>query len=157
MSIYRYTKKTKPANWTTVPGAVEPKALKVKWLQRSVPKRRAHLCVVPIKKIVSKNVARKRIRQVSLTQSRKNAEYLREVREWIVGKKCQAWCSDEGNRAAEECHHIRGRIGKLLLDKHWWLPVCSQCHRKMRDSQFQKDAQTRGWLAKSGEWGKQTE
>ena len=156
MSLRGYKKKTRPANWTTVPGAVGPKVLKVNWLQRSVPRRRAHLCSVPIKRIVKKNVARKRIRQVSLAQSRKNAEYLREVRVWIVGKTCQAWCSDIGvNRSAEECHHIRGRIGKLLLDNKWWLPVCSQCHRKMRESQFQSDAQARGWLAKSGEWGKQ--
>ena len=31
-------------------------------------------------------------------------------------------------RRTSECHHIRGRNGKLLLDENYWLPVCRWCH-----------------------------
>jgi len=32
-------------------------------------------------------------------------------------------------RLASECHHMRGRNGKLLMDERYWLPVCRKCHR----------------------------
>lgn len=30
---------------------------------------------------------------------------------------------------ASQVHHKRGRIGKDLNDKRYWLPVCPDCHR----------------------------
>lgn len=28
-----------------------------------------------------------------------------------------------------DVHHMKGRDGDLLLDQHYWLPVCNHCHR----------------------------
>lgn len=40
-------------------------------------------------------------------------------------------CCKAGTRL--EVHHMKGRIGKLLIDTRWWLPVCRTAHRKITD------------------------
>ncbi len=29
---------------------------------------------------------------------------------------------------ASDVHHMRGRVGDLMLDTRWWLPLCRACH-----------------------------
>ncbi len=76
---------------------------------------------------------------------KENAEYLREAREWI-GSMCCTVCLDDPEKIvvnlADTIHHMRGRIGSLLLDKRYWLPVCHECHRKIEDN--------RAWAIKRG-------
>lgn len=49
-----------------------------------------------------------------------------------------------------EIHHKRGRRGKLLLDKRYWMPVSRVGHQWIHA--HPKEAKERGWL---GLWGKQ--
>lgn len=39
---------------------------------------------------------------------------------------------DDGVRCAgmaNEVHHAKGRVGRLLNDTEWWVALCSACHR----------------------------
>lgn len=31
-------------------------------------------------------------------------------------------------KPTEDVHHSRGRLGSLLCDQEWWVPVCRVCH-----------------------------
>lgn len=46
------------------------------------------------------------------------------------------------NHAAEELHHQKGRIGKLLYNEKYFMGVCIPHHRKIEDSP--------GWAKESG-------
>lgn len=137
MSLFGYKPKTKPANWTTVPGAVtEHKHVPVAWKPHKF---------------------RNRIRSVSAVQEVRNRIYNHRVRIWKKGKCCAAWCSLMGvKRPCSDNHHIRGKVGPLLLDERYWLPVCRTCHIKMDLPNFRTEAIKRGWLAGPGEWNKTT-
>ena len=61
--------------------------------------------------------------------------YRARVIEW---KKANPWCQAcpklrprKKILRTTSCHHIRGRVGRLLLDERWWLPVCNVCHREI--------------------------
>lgn len=41
---------------------------------------------------------------------------------------CQAHLSGICSQTATDVHHMKGRVGELLLDKTNWLAVCRQCH-----------------------------
>jgi hypothetical protein len=41
---------------------------------------------------------------------------------------CQAKLIGCCTHESTEVHHMRGRIGILLLDQEYWLPVCRACH-----------------------------
>jgi len=68
---------------------------------------------------------RKRIAPMSKEMKASRAEYAREVSRWKAGKRCVR-CSGWRNIT---CHHWKGRIGPLLLDKRFWIPICIDCHR----------------------------
>ena len=52
-----------------------------------------------------------------------------------------------------ETHHIRGRAGKLLLDKRFWMAVSHKGHRYIHD--HPKSARLYHWIAEPGDWNKQ--
>jgi len=89
----------------------------------------------PIPKVKSKP---KQIGFRSKKRASQEREYksLRDI--WIVGKKCKRCKS-----VATECHHMKGRIGRLLLDIKFWLPVCSECHKHIELNPI--EAKEKGW------------
>jgi hypothetical protein len=54
---------------------------------------------------------------------------------------------------ATEVHHTRGRLGKLLLDKRYWLAVSAEGHRWIHD--HPDEVRAHGWLCAKGDWNKQ--
>lgn len=50
------------------------------------------------------------------------------IRLWLVGKKCPMCGKD-----ATQVHHKKGRIGKLLLDVRFFLPVTQDCHQYIEE------------------------
>lgn len=70
----------------------------------------------------------KRIPPRSSKRRKQEAQYLRDRESFLAARPrcemklhcCTAW--------ATEVHHMRGRVGALLLDQEWWLPGCHACH-----------------------------
>ena len=42
-----------------------------------------------------------------------------------------ARCEVCGDRPAAEVHHMRGRLGDLMVDSRYFLGVCRRCHDKI--------------------------
>jgi hypothetical protein len=87
------------------------------------------------------------IRRQSKVRAIQSRQYLREVTAWKVGKRC---AFPRCGKVATECHHVRGRIGRLLLDRRFWLPVCLEHHRRIHERPA--EARSLGLLARPGEW-----
>ena len=68
---------------------------------------------------------------------------------WIKGKMCAVFPT----RRATDVHHIRGRIGQLLFDQKYWLPVSREGHIWI-DNNIE-EARAKGWIAAKGDWNKQ--
>jgi len=51
---------------------------------------------------------------------------------------------------ATQCHHARGRIGRLLLDERFWIGVCEPCHSWIHAHANQ--ARDLGLIAPLAEW-----
>ena len=51
--------------------------------------------------------------------------YIKAKRAFLAGKKC-GWCSCESGTM--ELHHMRGRLGPLLMDQRFWAALCRKCH-----------------------------
>lgn len=69
--------------------------------------------------------------------------YNKDVREWLPGRMILG-------KPATEVHHIRGRLGTLLLDKRFWLAVNRKTHDWIRDNP--EKARYLGFLCQRGEW-----
>lgn len=54
--------------------------------------------------------------------------YLKRSRQWLEGKACRLHADEGLLHNAEELHHAKGRIGALLLDERYWVPLCSAAH-----------------------------
>lgn len=53
---------------------------------------------------------------------------------------------------SEDVHHMRGRIGRLLCDKRYWLAVSREGHEKIgREPDW---ARRMGYLCVKGQWGR---
>lgn len=64
------------------------------------------------------------MRRNTPARAKQEREYQRERKTWLVGKAC-ARCG----RPADTVQHAKGRIGDLLLDKRFWIPLCwNPCH-----------------------------
>lgn len=37
-------------------------------------------------------------------------------------------CQICNSAPATDCHHRKGRRGKLLFDQAWWMSLCNDCH-----------------------------
>lgn len=80
---------------------------------------------------------RKSVKKFSPKRKEQTTAYAQAVKIWIVGKRC-ACCGDP----ATECHHKKGRTNDLLMEKKYWLPVCSGCHRLITEDS--------AWALKNG-------
>lgn len=119
-----YRRKTKPALWTTIHPPSKP----------------------------SKPV--KAIRRTRVRQRSKQMDALMQVYRWqkkaFMAKPENRMCGVFPWLKAQDIHHIRGRVGPLLLDERFWLPVSRFGHNWIE--QHRQEAQRRGWLAGAGEW-----
>ncbi len=93
---------------------------------------RAH--AKPLQRMAIKNNGSGRINPVSEKQRLRHTQYLQQNKAYLkVNKLCKAELN--GCKVhSTEVHHMRGRIGQLLLDENYWLPVCSNCHRLIEDN-----------------------
>ncbi len=76
------------------------------------------------------------------TKARKIDEYSKQVKKWKEGKICALKFHSRCNGPLT-CHHKRGRIGQLLLDKKHWLPVCLGHHQYIEE--HPTEAREKGW------------
>jgi len=67
-----------------------------------------------------------KIKPRSAKRAQEDKSYNAMVKAWLHGKICP-----ECGLPATEVHHKKGRIGKLLLDIRFWLPVTPDCHKKI--------------------------
>ena len=64
------------------------------------------------------------------------------------------WNGKRRSNKLNEVHHRRGRLGKLLRNRLWWLAVSIWGHRAIHA--FPNTARKFGWLCAKGEWNVQT-
>ena len=95
--------------------------------------------------MTSHGLSLKRIARRTPQRASQEAKYRRRVKVWLVGKSCFL-CGKQ----ASETHHKRGRIGALLLDERFWIPLCREHHRQAHDSP--KWVRDMGILCQPGEW-----
>lgn len=68
------------------------------------------------------------MRNRSKKRSKQEREYLKENKKFLEDNPyCKAEIQCHG-MLSNQVHHMKGRIGDLLLNKDFWLPVCTQCH-----------------------------
>lgn len=78
---------------------------------------------------------RTRINPVSDKEKERQSEYNAQVKEWKIGKECalKPLLNDHthlpGCKGSLTNHHQRGKIGDLLFDEEFWLPVCLGHHQ----------------------------
>lgn len=74
-----------------------------------------------------------KIRVRSPRRAAEERRYNKRVKEWLqepeneVCRVCQGEQEEMPNRATE-CHHMKSRIGALLMDERYWLPICRMHH-----------------------------
>lgn len=126
------------------------------WQQRSalrtIQKRKAKKFQDIARK--SKPKQRTPLKKVSKSRAREMQLYYAERAEWLKLPKNAACaiclCLGETPRAAVECHHSRGRNGRLLRDQRFWIPSCREC----RDVPHERPTWARemGLLATAKDW-----
>lgn len=99
---------------------------------------------------------RRRICQISARRSARLGEYAHAKRLFLNDRK-NWYCAvmeiiEYRSVPATDIHHVRGRIGKLLMDQRYWLAVSRKGHRWIHDNI--EEARKRGWIAQRGDWGK---
>ena len=85
--------------------------------------------------------------------------YVRHARAFIKGKPCAVF----RNQRANQNHHQRGRLGPLLMDKRFWIPVSGKGHRWInahpaaarKRFAFLTDGRNLTLLCQIGEWNTQ--
>ena len=90
----------------------------------------------PVKK---EKKPRRYIRVRSKKRAAQERKYRQRVKEWIEGKRCAVF----PELRATQCHHQKGRIGDLLLNEDFWLPVSGAGHVFIH--QYPKVAYEKGW------------
>lgn len=68
-----------------------------------------------------------KIAQFSKKRQKENREYSIKSRPYWKGKPC-AIKSPGCTHAATGIHHLKGRLGELLMDEKYWLPACGYCN-----------------------------
>lgn len=93
------------------------------------------------------------IRKVSLKRAAQMREYRKLRREYLAAyPECLA-CVLRGKQKpgrAVDIHHRRGRAGRMLLAREWWVTICRDCHDWVGRNPV--EAQAYDLLAGKGEW-----
>lgn len=74
-------------------------------------------------------------------------QYEKLKRVWLKGRKC---CYPGCNSLVVDVHHLRGRIGKLLCEQRYWLPLCRPHHDWV--GRNPEEARKMGLLCEKGKW-----
>ena len=92
---------------------------------------------------------RRRINPISEARKRLNSEYSKVKREWAKERRV---CAYPGCQIypMPSPHHTRGRLGPLLCDTRFWLPVCFEHHRWIHENITA--ARALGLICQPGEW-----
>lgn len=65
-------------------------------------------------------------------RSRDEKHYAVQAREFydeaVLNKTNKCFFCDDWVLSFQGLHHLRGRVGKYLLDKEWWVIVHNECH-----------------------------
>ena len=107
----------------------------------------------------------KPIRPRSKTKAREASRYAQEAAAFLKQYPHCAACAPpraEVPTPATEIHHQRGRLGALLRDQRYWLPVCRECHKFIHDHPaLSRRIKAVGFdmtlLCDVGEWNERTE
>ena len=95
----------------------------------------------------------KRIRTRTLARAKQERIYRRKRLAFLaLHRRCAVYL-----QPSEQVHHSRGRLGPLLLDERWWIPVSSNGHEWIDRNRDQ--ARKILWngisvLCAKGDWGK---
>ncbi len=87
-----------------------------------------------------------RIKPRTFKRASEEAKYRKRVRAWLVGKICAVYPLEW----ATQCHHIFGRVGKLLLWEHGWMAVSERGHNWIHSNPAK--AREMGFLCPAGLW-----
>ena len=91
------------------------------------------------------NRKRSKIKNRSTKRGKEEAEYLRENRAYLqTHREAKIMCPVYPDKEVTEVHHKKGRIGKLLLDKKFWLAVSREGHRYIHNNI--DESMNKGWL-----------
>lgn len=88
------------------------------------------------------------LRKTSSKRAKEMRQYRAEVKLWLSDHRML--CAVCRFNPPTQCRHRRGRIGRLLLDKRFWLPVCDKCHKDIHDDP--QWARMNGLLAPASEF-----
>lgn len=77
------------------------------------------------------------------------AEYGRKRAAFLKSSKR---CRNCGASRGLDVHHIRGRLGELLVRQEYWVALCRSCHAWVHDNPTA--ARERGLLAEFGQWNR---
>lgn len=92
-------------------------------------------------------------RKRSKAMTKRMKIYNQEVKKWLKGKTCAVFpfcVVYQRPNPATQCHHLRGRVGSLLMDKRFWLPVSAEGHNWIHENMEQ--ARKLGFLCAKGQW-----
>lgn len=92
---------------------------------------------------------RKRIRPVSKRKAAERKLYVANRDAYLSTHKV-CWGCFKPSRL--ELHHVRGRLGPLLLDERYWMALCPECHRWVHENI--EAARKRNLIAAAGDWNK---
>lgn len=94
-------------------------------------------------------MTRKRIRPVSKRKAAERKLYVANRDAYLATHKV-CWGCFKPSRL--ELHHVRGRLGPLLLDERHWMALCPACHRWVHENI--EAARKRNLIAAAGDWNK---
>jgi hypothetical protein len=78
--------------------------------------------------------------------------YVKQKKRFLAVHK---YCARYSWAHSTQIHHVRGKLGPLLTDERFWLPVSFAGHRWIHD--HPDEARAKGLLAAIGEWNMPTE
>lgn len=121
---------------------------RTKITRRSEPRPKANWTLGKGQVMAPKKLPKKRIRIRSKSMESKMREYRKLA---AAFKRDNPECVVENCRnATQDVHHTRGRVGSLLTDWRYWLPVCRRCHEWIQ--QNPRSAREVGLLCATGWW-----
>jgi hypothetical protein len=97
-----------------------------------------------------RGIARQK-RPTSISWTRKSALkiYSAKAASWL---RLNPRCAVFPLLKSTEVHHVLGRLGTLLIDERFWLPVSRRGHAFIHENIY--SARIHGWIAATGDWNR---
>lgn len=169
MSLRDYKPKHKKAIWTEAfPGQIQTSVVKpiVDILRARLFKQKKFIHGPAVRAIVQSRL--KPVRRVSKRRQQATAAYRRAAKRFVAeavarGETCPVVAGvpelRDGRKYGHpvsgrlnEVHHVRGRLGPLLMAERFWIALSKQGHRWVHE--HVNEARERGWLARRGDWNR---